>query len=39
MINQSPAFSWEDIRKKIRDNVRHPVVRAWANKVIESVTT
>ena len=39
MINQSPAFSWEDIRKKIRDNVRHSVVRAWANKVIESVTT
>ena len=38
MINHNPAYTWEDIRKKIRDNVRHPVIRAWANKIIEGIT-
>jgi len=39
MVNASPGKTWEDIRKKIRDTVRHPAVRAWAMKVIDSVPT
>lgn len=35
-VNQT--YTWEDIRKEIRDNVRHAAVRAWANKVIEAIT-
>lgn len=39
MVNHNnPSYTWEDIRKKIRDDVRHPLIRAWANKIIESIT-
>ena len=31
----SDEYSWEDIRESIRNFVRHPHVRAWANKVLD----
>lgn len=30
-------YTWEDVRKEIRDNVRHAAVRAWANRSMEWV--
>ena len=29
------SYTWEQIREELRDNVRHPYVRAWAVSVIE----
>ena len=29
-----PGYTWEDVYDEIRDNVRHPAVRAWAAHVL-----
>jgi len=38
-IKTNTTKSWEDIREYIRDEVRHPQVRAWANKVLDDLPT
>ena len=36
-INTSTNKSWEDIRQMLREEVRHPRVREWANYILDSV--
>ena len=36
-INPSTNKSWEDIRQMLREEVRHPRVREWANYILDNV--
>lgn len=36
-VKTNTLNTWEDIRQLIREEVRHPHVRAWANKVLDDL--
>lgn len=38
-VTTTTTKSWEEVRELIRDEVRHPQVRAWANKILDDLPT